>query len=214
MVCYSALREVIVVCRKRGSLPTVILPLVLVGLIAGCEGSSPKTPSAASQPAKEVPMAAKITLQSTAFQPNDPVPRRYTGDGEDKSPPLSWSDVPAGTKELALIVDDPDAPTKTPWVHWVLYRIPPDLKALPEGIAPSLRVSQPAGLLQGKNSWGKVGYGGPSPPKGHGTHRYFFKIYALDAPVTLEAGADKEALLKAMAGHILAEGEVLGTYKR
>jgi len=159
-------------------------------------------------------MAAKITLQSSAFQHNAPVPRKYTADGADKSPPLSWSDAPAETKELALIVDDPDAPTKTPWVHWVLYGIPADLKALPEGIAPSLRVSQPPGLLQGKNSWGKVGYGGPSPPKGHGTHRYFFKLYALDARLTLEPGGDKEALLKAMAGHILGEGELVGTYRR
>lgn len=159
-------------------------------------------------------MPAQMPLQSSAFAPNEMIPRKYTGDGEDKSPPLSWSVVPPGTKELALIVDDPDAPTPTPWVHWVLYRIPAEARSLPEGIAPSLRVAQPAGLAQGKNSWGKIGYGGPAPPKGHGRHRYFFKLYALDSPVDLEPGAAKEALLKAMSGHVLAEGELIGTYQR
>ena len=159
-------------------------------------------------------MPAKITLQSSAFAQNETVPRKYTGDSDDKSPPLSWSGVPPGTKQLALIVDDPDAPTATPWVHWVLYAIPPETTSLPEGITPSLRVSQPPGLLQGKNSWGKVGYGGPAPPKGHGRHRYFFKLYALDAPISLEPGASKDALLKAISGHVLGEGELIGTYER
>jgi len=159
-------------------------------------------------------MPAQMPLQSSAFAPNEMIPRKYTGDGEDKSPPLSWSVVPPGTKELALIVDDPDAPTPTPWVHWVLYRIPAEARSLPEGIAPALRVPQPAGLAQGKNSWGKTGYGGPAPPKGHGRHRYFFKLYALDSPVDLEPGAAKEALLKAISGHVLAEGELIGTYQR
>ncbi|MGQ9650988.1 MAG: YbhB/YbcL family Raf kinase inhibitor-like protein [Phycisphaerae bacterium] len=159
-------------------------------------------------------MSAKMTLKSPAFGPNQAIPRKYTGDGEDKSPPLSWSGAPDGTKELALIVDDPDAPTPTPWVHWVLYAIPPDTTSLPEGITPSLRVSEPPGLMQGKNSFGKVGYGGPAPPRGHGRHRYFFKLYALNAPLGVEAGLSKEALLKAMSGHVLAEGELVGTYER
>ncbi len=159
-------------------------------------------------------MSAKMILKSSAFAPNEAIPRKYTGDGEDKSPPLSWSGAPDGTKELALIVDDPDAPTPTPWVHWVLYAIPPDTTGLPEGIAPSQRVSEPPGLMQGKNSWGKVGYGGPAPPRGHGRHRYFFKLYALNAPLGVEPGLSKEALLKAMSGHVLAEGELVGTYQR
>lgn len=159
-------------------------------------------------------MPAKMILQSSAFGPNERVPRQYTGDGEDKSPPLSWSNVPEGTQELALLVDDPDAPTPTPWVHWVLYAIPAETRSLPEGIPPSPRVAQPPGLLQGRNSFGKVGYGGPAPPRGHGTHRYFFRLYALDAPVKLEPGATKEALLKVMSGHVLAEGELVGTYQR
>jgi len=193
---------------------TLVPSLILAAMLTGCKGSASHTAPPAVQPAKEAPVTAKITLTSSAFQHNQPVPRKYSDDGEDKSPPLAWSDVPAGSRELALIVDDPDAPTPTPWVHWVLYRMPADLRSLPEGITPSLRVSQPAGLLQGKNSWNKIGYGGPAPPKGHGTHRYFFKLYALDAPISLDAGATKEALLKAIGGHVLAEGELIGTYQR
>ncbi len=155
-----------------------------------------------------------LTLESTAFPHNQAIPRKYTGDGQDISPPLSWSDPPPGTHELALLVDDPDAPTPEPWVHWVLYKIPPELTALPEGVAPSLRVSQPGGLWQGKNSWGKVGYGGPAPPRGHGLHHYHFKLYALDKPLTLDPGEGKAALLGALAGHVIAEGELIGTYQR
>jgi Raf kinase inhibitor-like YbhB/YbcL family protein len=187
--------------------------LVAIAAISGCDGSSPGTPTSKSQPAKEVTMAPRITLSSASFQHNQPMPRKQTGDGDDKSPPLAWSDIPTGARELALIVDDPDAPTPKPWVHWVLYRIPADTRALPEAMAPSLRVPEPAGVLQGKNSWGKVGYGGPAPPKGK-AHRYFFKLYALDAPVNLGPGATKEDLEKAMSGHVLSEGELIGTYQR
>lgn len=156
----------------------------------------------------------KLVLQSEAFSPNGPIPRRYTGDGEDLSPPLTWSGVPEGTKELVLIVDDPDAPRPEPWVHWVLYKIPADTPGLPEGIPTSGPVSSPPGAVQGKNSWPKNGYGGPYPPTGHGVHHYHFKLYALDVELTLGAGATKEALLKAMQGHVLAEGELVGTYQR
>lgn len=155
-----------------------------------------------------------ITITSSAFQANQPIPRRHSGEGEDVSPALGWSNLPAGTKELALIVDDPDAPTAEPWVHWVLYKIPADTQGLDENITPSLNVSSPPGVLQGKNSWGKVGYGGPMPPPGHGTHHYYFKLYALDTNLDLAPGADKKALLNAMSGHILAEGELIGTYQR
>jgi Raf kinase inhibitor-like YbhB/YbcL family protein len=195
------------------SWPPGVLQLLLMAIFSGC-GHSPSDKPAASRPPKETAMPAQMPLLSSAFAHDEAIPRKYTGDGEDKSPPLSWSVVPPGTKELALIVDDPDAPTPTPWVHWVLYRIPAEARNLPEGITPSLRVAQPAGLLQGKNSWGKAGYGGPAPPKGHGRHRYFFKLYALDSPVDLEPGATKEALLKAISGHVQAEGELIGTYQR
>ncbi len=155
-----------------------------------------------------------LTIESSAFPHNQAIPRKYTGDGQDVSPPLHWSAPPPGTHELALIVDDPDAPASGPWVHWVLYKIPPTLKALPENVAPSLRVSQPGGLLQGKNSWDKVGYGGPAPPRGHGLHHYHFKLFALSKPLLLDPGARKAALLEAMAGHVIAEGELIATYQR
>jgi len=156
----------------------------------------------------------QMTIQSSAFAHMQTVPRKYTGDGDDKSPPLSWSNAPAGTKEFALIVDDPDAPTPEPWVHWVIYRIPPEVTALPEGVPPSLHVDAPAGAVQGTNSWPKLGYGGPLPPKGHGLHHYHFKVYALDLKLSLEAGQTKKALLEAMANHIIAQGELIGTYQR
>jgi len=156
-----------------------------------------------------------IILQSAAFKQNHQIPRKHTGDGDDASPPLAWSGVPAEAKELALVVDDPDAPTPEPWVHWVLYNVPATTTNLPEKIPPALRVSAPAGALQGKNSWPKgIGFRGPAPPKGHGLHHYHFKIYALDAPVKLEPGADKSTLLAAISDHVIAEGELVGTYQR
>ena len=155
-----------------------------------------------------------MTIRSTAFEPGMPIPKKYTGDGEDISPPLSWSGLPDGTAELALIVDDPDAPTREPWVHWVLYKIPATLSGLPEGVDKSERPANVPGAMQGRNSWGRVGYGGPAPPRGHGTHHYRFRLYALDAPLEVKPGLDKSALLAAMRGHILAEAEIVGTYQR
>ncbi len=156
-----------------------------------------------------------IILQSPAFKQNHLIPRKYTGDGDDVSPELSWSGVPTAARELALIVDDPDAPTPEPWVHWIIYKIPPSITDLADHVPPALHVSRPAGALQGKNSWPKgIGYRGPAPPKGHGLHHYHFRLYALDAPLDLKPGADKSELLAAMKGHILAEGELVGTYQR
>lgn len=154
----------------------------------------------------------KLAVASSAFAHNQAVPRRYTDDGQNISPPIEWAGVPDGTRELALIVDDPDAPTPQPWVHWVAYHIPPNMKGFPEGVSPSLR--GPGSILQGKNSWNKVGYGGPAPPRGHGLHHYHFRLYALDASLDLEPGASKEAVLKAMQGHILGEAVLTGTYQR
>jgi Raf kinase inhibitor-like YbhB/YbcL family protein len=156
----------------------------------------------------------KITVQSSAIEPGKPIPRQYTGDGQDISPPLAWSDVPAGTKELALICDDPDAPTPEPWVHWVIYKIPPECKGLAQQISQSERVLSPADAVQGKNSWNTVGYRGPAPPKGHGVHHYHFKLYALDTPLDLGPGADKKTLVRAMTDRVLGEGEIVGTYQR
>jgi Raf kinase inhibitor-like YbhB/YbcL family protein len=150
-----------------------------------------------------------MKLESTAFTDKGLIPSKYTCDGEDISPPLSWSEPPSGTKSLALIVDDPDAPGKT-FVHWVLYDIPATARALPDNVAAEGNL--PSGSLQGKNDFGKLGYGGPCPPGG--THRYFFKLYALDTKLGLESGATKAQVLVSMDGHILAEAELMGRYQR
>jgi len=156
--------------------------------------------------------AMAITVTSTAFAQGKPIPKRHTGEGEDLSPALAWMGVPEGTKEIVLICDDPDAPTAEPWVHWVIYRIPPTATGLPEAVPKQEKL--PDGSKQGKNSWPRLGYNGPMPPPGHGTHRYFFKVYALDALTDLEPGATKRDVLKAIDGHIVAEGELMGTYER
>jgi Raf kinase inhibitor-like YbhB/YbcL family protein len=155
-----------------------------------------------------------LIMRSAAFSEGWTIPRRHTDDGEDLSPPLSWSGLPATARELALIVDDPHAPTKAPWVHWVIYRVPVASEGLPEGIPPTTRPSVPAGAIQGNNSWGTVGYRGPAPPKGHGVHRYFFRLYALDQSLDLPEGLYKAGLLEAIKGHIVSQAELMGTYQR
>jgi len=151
----------------------------------------------------------EIKITSSAFEDGGLIPSKYTGDGADVSPPLQWDTVPEGTRSIALICDDPDAPMGT-WVHWVLFNLPSDAKELVENI-PSDKIL-PDGARQGLSDFGRVGYGGPCPPGG--THRYFFKIYALDTEVGLQAGADKRRLLKTMEGHILSQGQLIGKYKR
>lgn len=155
-----------------------------------------------------------ITVSSSAFKVNESIPRRHTEDGENLSPPLAWSGLPAGTKELVLIVDDPDAPTPEPWVHWVLHKVSASVSNLPEGVDARTKTGTPAGALHGKNSWGTVGYRGPAPPKGHGVHHYHFKLYALDTELHFSTGAEKKQVVQAIKGHILAEGELVGTYQR
>ena len=148
-------------------------------------------------------------LTSSAFAHEEPIPQKYTCDGEDISPPLQWSDPPEGTQSLALIADDPDAPMGT-WVHWVLYNLPAETRALSEAVPSDADL--PDGGRHGKNSWRRLGYGGPCPPGG--THRYFFKLYALDTALALAVGASKRQLLRAIEGHILAQAELMGTYTR
>lgn len=155
----------------------------------------------------EKPMAFKLT--STAFKEGEYIPAKYTGEGKDLSPPLKWTDPPEGTKSLALICDDPDAPMGT-WVHWVLWGIKPDARELPEGLATSKTVNN---MKQGTTNFNRTGYGGPMPPKGS-DHRYYFKLYALDTELDLQPGAKKADLVKAMEGHILAETQLMGRYKR
>jgi Raf kinase inhibitor-like YbhB/YbcL family protein len=154
-----------------------------------------------------------IRLESPAFASGAPIPKKHTGEGPDVSPSLRWSGLPEGTQALALICDDPDAPRAEPWVHWVIYGLPPTLEGLPEGVSTDAVLEQPK-ARQGVTDFGRVGYGGPMPPKGHGRHRYFFRLYALGHAVDLPAGLDKAQVLAAIRPHVLGEGELLGTYER
>ena len=151
-----------------------------------------------------------IQVTSSAFAEGQPIPRKHTADDRDVSPPLKWSGAPTNSQSFALIADDPDAPVGT-WVHWVLYDLPPGTTELAENVERSQYL--PNGARQGLNDFHRLGYGGPSPPPGK-PHRYFFKLYALDKPLDLKPGATKKELLKAMEGHVLAEGQLLGTYQR
>ena len=154
-----------------------------------------------------------LTITSPAFVHNGEIPARCTCDGKDISPALAWSGLPGGTKSLALIVDDPDAPDpaapKMTWVHWVLYNVPPGATGLPEGVKSG---EMPKDTKEGLNDWKRTGYGGPCPPIGR--HRYFHKLYALDVVLPDLGRASKQEVEKAMKGHILASAELVGTYKR
>jgi Raf kinase inhibitor-like YbhB/YbcL family protein len=183
----------------------------LICLVMGGCGANPSAPPAPTAPFEAVSKSLKgddtmtFELASSAFANGEEIPTKYSCDGEDVSPPLQWGEPPEGTQTLALIVDDPDAPVGV-WDHWLLFNLPADLRALPEQAGP------PPGSVGGKNSWGRTGYGGPCPPRG--THRYFFKLHALDTTLDLPAGAGKAQLFQAMEGHILAQAELMGTYVR
>jgi hypothetical protein len=180
---------------------------------------------ALAAPAKDAPGAARgsvparkethvsLTLTSPAFAPMGAIPKRHTCDGEDVSPPLAWSGLPAGTRSLVLIVDDPDAPDpaapKRVWVHWVLYNLPPAASPLATGLTAK---SLPAGTLEGLNDWQRAGWGGPCPPIGR--HRYFHRLAALDVVLPDLHHPTRAALEKAMAGHVLEHTELIGTYQR
>jgi Raf kinase inhibitor-like YbhB/YbcL family protein len=179
--------------------------LLSILLLAACA----QTASTPSAPAGTEPSA--LTVTSPAFAQGEVIPAKYTCQGEDSSPALAWSGAPEGTQSLALIVDDPDAPVGT-WVHWVVYNIPPGTVRLAEGASRATgSFDLPADALQGPTSFRRSDYGGPCPPSG--SHRYFFKLYALDIPLD-QSGLDKAALLQAMEGHVLAAGELMGTYEK
>ena len=182
------------------------MDLCLAAALFGClvAASCANNNKAAKEP------AMNIQITSTAFAEGQPIPGKYTCAGPDVSPPLQWTNAPTGAKSLALIVDDPDAPMGT-WVHWVVYNLPPTTTALAENTPQSREL--PDGAKQGINDFHQIGYGGPCPPPGK-PHRYFFKIYALDTLLDLKSGATKKELLKAMAGHVLGEGQLMGTYQR
>ena len=162
-------------------------------------------------------MPSRFTITSPEFTDGETVPTRFSGDGEDLSPALAWRGVPEGTKELAIICTDPDAPSPKPWVHWLIYKIAPHERELPEGVPPQAVLDAPVTAFQGKNSWSKgrtIGYRGPAPPPGHGLHHYHFRIYALDTQLDVEPGMGIDELMAAMNGHILSDAEIVGTYAR
>jgi Raf kinase inhibitor-like YbhB/YbcL family protein len=188
-------------CAKALSAQLLALPLAILcaALIhaSAVFGAEPKTPQ-------------KFALTSTAFQAGAEIPRKYTCDGEDVSPPLRWQNAPAGTQAFALIVDDPDAPGG-PWVHWVIYDLPATTTELAEASVKTDTLAN--GAKQGTNDFRNVGYGGPCPPPGP-AHRYYFKLYALDAPTHLKPRATKQQVLDALKGHVLGEAELMGHRKR
>ncbi|MBW4560871.1 MAG: YbhB/YbcL family Raf kinase inhibitor-like protein [Mojavia pulchra JT2-VF2] len=151
-----------------------------------------------------------MEIRSSAFFIGNTIPFKYTCDGENISPPLTWEDPPPGTKSFALIMDDPDAPNGT-FTHWIIYNIPADSRELPEDVAKQPKLAD--GCFQGKNSFGDLGFGGPCPPK-DSTHRYFFKLHALDIMLDLPAGASKQEIMAAIDGHVLDKAEVMGRYAR
>jgi len=177
--------------------------LLLLAVLSACQAS--QRPQETQQEA-----AMNLQVESSAFQAGESIPKRYTCDGEDLSPPLSWSELPPGTESLVLIADDPDAPVGT-WDHWLLFNIPAGARALHETV-PATLVVEGVGV-QGNNGWHRVGYGGPCPPSGP-AHRYFFRLYALDSVLELGPGANRKEVEGAMQGHILAQGELVGRYGR
>jgi Raf kinase inhibitor-like YbhB/YbcL family protein len=181
---------------------TVLGLMVFALLLAACQSKQPSMQGGGGK--------MDIRLTSTAFTEGGTIPRKHTCDGSDVSPPLAWDNVPGGTKSFALICDDPDAPMGT-WVHWVLFNLPADTRSLPEAVPPDKEL--PNGARQGTNDFRKIGYGGPCPPPGK-PHRYFFKLYALDTVLDLPAGSTKPQVVKAMEGHVLAEGQLMGKYGR
>jgi len=197
-------------------------------LLAACRGGTTQhadsnaTPTTAGANVAATPAATKeaggatkggdkltLKLTSAAFEEGGMIPAKYTCDGDNVSPPLAWSGVPENARTLALVADDPDAPRGT-WVHWVVYQIPATEKGLPENVP--ARETLDGGARQGRNDFKNTGYGGPCPPSG--THRYFFRLYALDAEPNPPSGVSKEQLLKAIEGHVVAEGQLMGRYQR
>jgi Raf kinase inhibitor-like YbhB/YbcL family protein len=199
-------------CPIRSSLVPILVAITAAS-VAAC--GSAKSPGAARSPdtvATAGATAMNMTLTSPAFDPDAAIPRKYSCEGDDLSPPLAWSGAPANAQSLVLIVDDPDAPDprapKTTYVHWLLYDLPPGVGGLAEGASTNL----PLGAREGVNDWKRTGWGGPCPPVGR--HRYFFKLYALDRTLGDLGRPSKADLVKAMDGHVVAHGQLVGTYEK
>lgn len=188
--------------------PVACLVAALVWVAVAC------TAEVGDQPGKETEVQegseVEFSLTSTAFAEGDPIPVEHTCDGDNISPPLAWTGIPDGARSLALVCDDPDAPSKT-WVHWVMYDLPPTLTELQEAVPDDRELE--FGGAHGTNDFKNLGYGGPCPPTGS-PHRYHFKLYALDKRLNLDPGATKEGLESAIEGHVLSQAELVGTYER
>ena len=197
---------------EQGSGATLTVPATAAPIEQPTQAPQSPAPSPAPTASETSPEAIESSLPfeliSTAFEQGEPIPAKYSCNGEDISPSLAWGDPPEGTQSLALTMDDPDAPVGT-WDHWILFNISPDVRELPEGMKAGMKLEGVAPVF-GKNSWGRSDYGGPCPPSG--THRYFFKLYALDTTLSLDQNADKTQVLAAMEGHILAKTELMGTF--
>ena len=204
--------------RKRNVLSLMLCLGLLLSFSAACSSSddddpadagnstiSDKSAEISSQTPQGGEQVMSFKITSPSFETGQTIPQKYTCKGENISPPLAWTESPEGTRSFALICDDPDAPSKT-WDHWIVYNLSGSVSALPEDAS----VDLPEGALHGENSWGRNDYGGPCPPSG--THRYFFKLYALDTTLSLKEGATKAELLKATEDHILSQAEIMGTY--
>lgn len=188
-----------------------VFPILAAALAAaGCNGGGDRDAAAEERWTGHV-----LAVTSPAFADHAPIPKQhaYEEEGENVSPLLFWSNVPQGAEQFALVCEDPDAPGGT-WVHWVIYGIPKDATGLPEGVPAKKELGRPVGALQGENSWGEVGWGGPLPPKGSGPHRYRFVVYALKLKLELKPGLTAAELREAMHGHVIGRGELVGTYRR
>jgi len=196
---------------KMTSEPAPLVPEESQATEPTSPSESTNTPAETGVSSGQKEEAMPFELTSTAFKQGEPIPIQYSCDGEDISPPLTWGDPPDGTQSLALIMDDPDAPAGT-WVHWILFNVPAKTRELAEDAQIEGKNQDQDAIFVGGNSFGRSNYRGPCPPGG--THRYFFKLYALDTTISLLPGASKRELLSAMEGHILAETELMGTYTR
>jgi Raf kinase inhibitor-like YbhB/YbcL family protein len=195
---------------RKTAVKLCVLVLAAAALLLSCRSETRSNSNSVAPPVSPSPgKRAELKVTSKAFQEGGMIPKEYTCDGANISPQLAWDSIPEKTKSIALIADDPDAPGRT-WVHWVAFNIPANARELPENIPAQGAIS--IGGKQGTNDFKKAGYGGPCPPTG--AHRYYFHLYALDTDLTLDSSTTKEQLLKAMAGHVLAEGELMGKYQR